>query len=233
MASLYGIGLGPGDPELITIKALNLIKRIPVICFICNKQGHSMALDIAKQHIGNAELHPIQIEMSHSLKEKESRYIQAANDIENYLEQGQDVAFLCLGDPLLYATFSKLLCHLSPTIHISVIPGINSIQAAAAKLAQPLTLANENLSIVSALSSEENIRANLKQANGLAILKVGQEWKKLLGLIKDSGRLSQATLCYRVGTAEEKFLPLSEMNDTYADYFTLIIVSPHAKYADY
>lgn len=229
MASLYAIGLGPGDPDLVTVKAVNRIREAEILAFICNTGGESMALSIAKPYITQQILLPITIDMSSSTEAKDSCYQEAARSIEQYLIQNQSVAFLCLGDPLLYATFARLLAFLDNHCSIEVIPGITSIQAASASAKLPLALADQSVKIISARCDDQTLLQELSQDQTLAILKSGKQQKRIVECIRKSGRLEESLLFYRLGQREQKVIPLMNWNEQLEDYFTLIIVSPHAR----
>jgi precorrin-2/cobalt-factor-2 C20-methyltransferase len=135
--TFYGLGVGPGDPELITLKAWRLISQVPVIAYPTANGNESLARSIAAPFIPeNVVELAIPVPMRHEKAPAQEAYDRAAQTIGSHLDQGRDVAFLCEGDPLLYGSFAYLLVRLAKTYPTQVVPGISSITACAAPAAR-------------------------------------------------------------------------------------------------
>lgn len=228
-ATLYGIGVGPGDPELLTLKAHRLINSIDVLAYIVNADGYSLALDIARESLpaaGAQRMLPIHIEMHPGRQQANSAYDEAAKAIASELAAGKSVAFLCEGDPLFYGSFSYLLERLSPHQHCVAVPGISSMHAASAATLQPLALLQENLAVISARSSDEALLDALQRFDNLVILKGGRRRQQIRELIVRSGRGADAQYLEHLTRAEEnRVQDIQDLPETPGPYFSLFLVS--------
>src|SRR5436190_7558528 len=143
-ATLHLIGVGPGDPELLTLKAARLLGTVPVIAYPATGEDSAMAYDIAREHIGAAtQLLPITIPMAVDRAPAQAAYDAAAAAIQAHLDAGRDIAYLCEGDPLFYGSAMYLLQRIAAPV--SIVPGITSLTAAAAAIARPIAARNEVL----------------------------------------------------------------------------------------
>lgn len=225
MATLYGLGVGPGDPDLITLKALKILQTAPVIAYPATMSGDSMARAIAAPHIpaGRTEL-PFAIDIRTVHDANEERYDTAAAGIAAHLQAGRDVAVLCEGDPFLYGSFMYLFARLAEDWPVVVVPGISSLNAAAAALARPLVAGNETLTLIPATLPEEQLAARLKTCEAAAVLKVGRHLPKLKRALAAAGLLERADYIERIGFAEQRQLKLSDLGDDAAPYFSIVLV---------
>ena len=166
MAMLYGLGVGPGDPDLITLKAARILGQAPVIAFPATLSGESMARAIAAPHIpaGCIEL-PFAIDIRAPHADNEQRYDAAARAIGEHLAGGRDVAVLCEGDPFLYGSFMYLFTRLAAEWPVTVIPGVSSLTAAAATLHRPLVSGNEALTVLPATLPADVLAAQIGRAH--------------------------------------------------------------------
>ena len=130
---LYGVGLGPGDPELLTLKALRILKSVPVIAWPAPDEGHSFARSIAADHLpgGQVEI-AIRVPMRVERFPAQEIYDRAAEEIAAHLDAGRDVAVLCEGDPFFYGSFMYLFERLAGRYETEIVPGVSSIMAAGA-----------------------------------------------------------------------------------------------------
>lgn len=227
--TLYGIGVGPGDPELLTLKAIRLIESAPVIAFVCNWDGSSRARQTARRH-----LHPGQTQIAISLDfdlqrtSAESAYAEAAERITAELERGRDVAALCEGDPLLYGSFIHILEAVGTGSACRVIPGITSIAAAAAASRKPLISAGERLAVVTANAGDQAVAGALVEYDSIAILKPGRHRARILELLQASGRLNETVYVSAASHDSESVVSdLRELPTTPGPYFALFLVSRH------
>lgn len=178
MKKLYGIGTGPGDPELLTLKAVKTIEKASVI-FAPNNRGKNMAVDTAKEFIGDTKLIFIDFPMGKVTKED---YIKAAEIIYNEIPEGEHGAFLTIGDPMIYSTFIYIMEELeSKEIKIEIIPGIPSFVAAASISKVPLTVKGDNFLLCDDFNEEL-----LSRVNSIAILKTFKEKESILTTLEEN-----------------------------------------------
>ncbi len=225
MATLYGLGVGPGDPDLITLKALKVLQAAPVIAYPATTSGESMARNIAASHIpeGRKEL-PFAIDIRAAHDANEERYDMAARDIAAHLQAGRDVAVLCEGDPFLYGSFMYLFARLAEDWPVVVVPGISSLNAAAAALNRPLVAGNESLTLIPATLPEADLTARLQACEAAAVLKVGRHLPKLKRALAAAGLLARADYIERIGFAEQRQFKLTDLAEDAAPYFSIVLV---------
>jgi precorrin-2/cobalt-factor-2 C20-methyltransferase len=225
MATLYGLGVGPGDPELITLKAARLLGQVPVIAYPATMSGESMARAIAAPHIpgGRTEL-PFAIDIAAPHADNRARYDTAAQAIETHLAAGRDVAVLCEGDPFLYGSFMYLFTRLAPRWPVTVVPGVSSLNGAAAALHRPLVAGNETLIVLPATLPADMLAARLASADAAAVLKVGRHFAKLKKVIADAGLTAQAEIIERIGFADQRCRKLAEVADDAVPYFSVVLI---------
>jgi len=160
---LYGIGVGPGDPDLITIKAAKILNRVDIVFAAAStKNDHSLAVNIAREHIPDrARVKKLRFPMTRDKNETRRAWKEHALTIIAELEKGQNVAFLTLGDSMTYSTYGYILKYvqtLAPHLEAQTVPGITSYQAAAARLNTPLVEGEESLMIVSGAKGGNRLR---------------------------------------------------------------------------
>ena len=222
--TLYGLGVGPGDPELLTLKALRILRAAPVLAYPAPSEGDSMARAIAAPHMpgGQTEI-AIRMPLDAARFPAEEVYAAAAQDIAGHLDSGRDVAALCEGDPFFYGSFMYLFARLAEAHHIEVVPGVSSPMACAAALGTPLAARNDVLSVLPAPLAEELLKARLEACDAAASVKVGRHIAKVRRLLQELGLESRARYIARASLAAERILPLSEAADP-APYFSMILV---------
>ena len=222
--TLYGLGVGPGDPELLTLKALRILRAAPVLAYPAPIEGDGMARAIAAPHLpgGQTEI-AIRMPLDAARFPAEEIYAAAVQDIAGHLDSGRDVAALCEGDPFFYGSFMYLFARLAETHHIEVVPGVSSPMACAAALGMPLAARNDVLSVLPAPLAGEFLKARLKACDAAAIVKVGRHIAKVRRVLQELGLESRARYIERASLAAERILPLSEAADP-APYFSMILV---------
>lgn len=222
-ATLYGIGIGPGDAELLTLKAVRLIREAPVLAWPAPLDGEGLARAIAGSHIPPGKIE-IAIRMGFTVDRAgtEAAYDRAAAEIAAHLEMGRDVAVLCEGDPFFFGSFIYLFARLSPRFPVEVVPGVSSIMAASADLQAPLSAWDDGVAIIPATRSEAEIEAALAASDAAVIMKIGRHLPKVKGVLQRLGLWDKARIIERVG------LPGRKVHDpaTVAElpYFSLILV---------
>jgi precorrin-2/cobalt-factor-2 C20-methyltransferase len=223
--TLYGIGVGPGDPELLTLKALRILKAAPVVAYPAPDTGASFARSIVAAHLNPAQVeYPIIIPMRTERFPAQPVYDRAAADLDAHLATGRDVAFLCEGDPFFYGSFMYLFERLADRHRTEVVPGVSSMMAAAAALGRPLAARNDMLSVVPGPLPDAQIAAALSASDALAIIKVGRHLRRITRLIEEAGLSDCAGYLERVGLPNQVISPLKETDFDEAPYFSMILV---------
>lgn len=228
---LYGIGVGPGDPELLTVRAARLLSRVPVI-FAPQKGGESESY--ARRIIAGLVQEPEQriIELVFPMRKDVGRltgyWAEAAETIWRHLSRGQDAAFITEGDPLLYSTFIYVLEILRrdhPEVSIEVVPGVSSINAAAARGLVPLAAGGERVAILPATYEDRAIRKTLQDFDTVVFLKVNNVFDKVLGILEELDLVGKCLYVSR-GTAEgeEIIRDIGRLKGKKLDYLSLLIV---------
>ena len=223
--TLYGIGVGPGDPELLTLKAARIIGRAAVVSYPVNGAGESLARSIAEGVISadSWEL-PIHIPMCTDRQPAAEVYDNAALTIADHLEAGEDVAFLCEGDPFFYGSFMYLFARIAEKHSTEVVPGITSLTACAAALGRPLAARNERLTVLPAPLPEQDLREELSRVQAAAIIKVGRHFDKVRRVLLDLGLADRAAIVEQATRQAQRITPLAALPDGEQPYFSTILV---------
>jgi precorrin-2/cobalt-factor-2 C20-methyltransferase len=223
--TLYGLGVGPGDPELITLKAARILAQVPVVAFPRTPDGDSMARRIAAGLIPEtAELLPLVLPMRTDRAPGRAAYDEASRAIAARLDDGRDVAVLCEGDPFFYGSFMYLYERLHERCSIEVVPGVSSLTAAAAALGRPLAARNDILAVIPATVDVARLRNQIAAAEAVAILKVGRHFDKVRAVLRELQLIDQAFLVTAASCAEESVVPLAEPPDGPQPYFSIILL---------
>lgn len=226
--TLYGIGLGPGDPELMTLKADRLIRGARVVAYPALVAGESLARGIAAAAIPEAAREiRIEVPMTPERAPAQAAYDRAAEEIAGALADGEDVVCLCEGDPFFYGSFMYLHARLSGRFTVEVVPGVTSMTACAALAARPLVARNERLTVLPAPLPAPELSAQLADCETAVIMKVGRHLGKIRQVLERLGLAENAIYLERATLPAEKALPLSEAPDP-APYFSMILVTKGA-----
>lgn len=225
---MIGVGLGPGDSELITVKSARLIENAEVIAYPALPATESFAREIAKPYLPD-NIHEIVIEipMRTARAPAQAAYDQGAARIAAILDTGRDVIVLCEGDPFFYGSFMYLFARLAGRYDVEVVPGVTSVSAAAARAGRPLTARNDSLTTIPAPLDDGTIRERIMQAESIAILKVGPHLGRIRSLLEELALTQSAVYVAHASLAEEVILPLTEAPDP-APYFSMILVTKGA-----
>jgi precorrin-2/cobalt-factor-2 C20-methyltransferase len=222
---LFGIGVGPGDPELITLKALRCLSEAPVLAYVASNGRPSIARRIAAPHVppGKREIN-LALPMSPQPELAQAAYDEGASRISAELEQGHDVAVLCEGDPLFYGSFAQLFARLGEQYRTDIVPGVISITAAAAAARLPLVWRTRTLMAVPATLPKEALVLRLQAADAIAVLKVGRHLSKLRAVLTELGMLDRAIYVERASTDRERVMPLIDYEGEETPYFALVLL---------
>lgn len=226
---LIGVGVGPGDPLLMTLKAHQLIQRSSVLSYLMNAKGDSQARHIAREAIASRAESAIEIgiemPMSTDRTLANAAYDDGAKRIQAQLTQGIDVVFLCEGDPLFFGSFSYLLERLSHQFQCEVIPGIASINAAASALVQPLTTQTDSFTVINGRHDDAFLRQSLETYDSVVIMKAGQARPRILAALAATGRTQDASYLEYI-SREQEFIEtdVSQLDAVAGPYFSLFVV---------
>ena len=231
--TLYGIGVGPGDPELITLKAVNTLRKVDVVFAAAStKNEASLAQAIAAPHLREGVMIiRLDFPMTRDEAVLEEAWRANADVVATVLAEGKNAAFLTLGDPLTYSTFGYLLRTLNgllKEIPVEVIPGITSYQAAAAHTGRVLAESGESLAVVSGVASEEELTRILSAADSAVILKAYKNLPAIRRVLTKLGLADSAVFVTRLGhEGEEVITNLADVPDK-PSYFSLLLVRKRA-----
>ena len=223
--TLHGVGVGPGDPELMTLKAMRLISSAPVIAYLAANGRDSTARDIARPYIAAATTHlVIDMPMRVERQPGEAAYDAGATAIAAHLDQGRDVVMLCEGDPFFYGSFMYIFARLAKRYPCRIVPGVTSMTASAAALRRPLSARNEVVKVLPATLPADRLREELQTAESAVIIKVGRHLGKIrtiLGLLDLSSR---AQVIIKATHEDEVVTPLLDITEDHLPYFATILV---------
>ncbi|KAF0675524.1 precorrin-2 C(20)-methyltransferase [Profundibacterium mesophilum] len=226
--TLYGIGLGPGDPELITLKAARLIASCPVIAYPALAGRESLARSIAAGLIapGAREI-AMEVPMTPERAPAQAAYDAGAHRIAAALDAGDDVACLCEGDPFFYGSFMYLHARLAPRFTCEIVPGVTSLNACAALARLPLAARNERITILPGPLPRAELESRIEGAETVAIMKVGRHLAKIRDVVDGLGLLERAVYVERASLPQERVMPLRDAPDP-APYFSMILLAKGA-----
>jgi len=221
---LYGLGLGPGDPELVTLKALRLLRAVPVVAYPAPETGDSFARRIVAEWLVPAQREiAVRFPMRPGPPPAEI-YERAAAEIAAVLAAGQDVAYLCQGDPLFYGSFAGLLQALPGRCPVVVVPGVSSPSACAAAAAMPLVQRDEALAVIPATLPEAELARRIAAADAAAIVKLGRHFLKLRRILEKLRLLDAALYVEHASWPSERVMPLAAVDPAGVPYFATALV---------
>jgi precorrin-2/cobalt-factor-2 C20-methyltransferase len=232
--TLYGIGVGPGDPELITLKALKLLNRMPHIFASCStKNSYSLALGIVRCHLNGAGIEHLPFPMTKDPQALQEAWERNARRVLEVLAVGRDAAFVTLGDPLTYSTFGyllKTLKRLHPQVRIVTIPGITSYNAAAALTHIPLAEGEESFYLVSGALGPAKLKEVIDKSDNIVMLKTYRHFDEIYAALEEMDLLDQATCISRCGLEGETVVEhLRDLKGRDMPYLSMIIIKKKGK----
>jgi precorrin-2 C20-methyltransferase/precorrin-3B C17-methyltransferase len=231
--TLYGVGLGPGDPELVTVKAARVIAEVDVIAYHSARHGRSIARAIAEPYLrsGQVEEHlvyPVTTETSDHpggyAGAMEDFYAEAADRIAAHLEAGRDVALLAEGDPLFYSSYMHMHNRLTARFNAVIVPGVTSVSAASAAIGKPLVQGDEVLSILPGTLPPDELRRHLADADAAVVMKLGRSYPAVREALSAVGRLGETYYVERASTSRQRVLPAADVDDSTVPYFALAVL---------
>ena len=222
--TVYGVGVGPGDPDLITVKAYRILQRVPVLAWPAPTEGESLARRIAAPHLPDGLIEiPIRMPMVEARFPAEQVYDAAAVEISAHVEAGRDVAVLCEGDPFFYGSFMYLFARLVEKHRVEVIPGVSSLMASAAATGAPLASRNDSLAVLPAPLAEEVIRERVRGSEAAAFIKVGRHLAKIRRVLEAEGMAEDAVYIQHATMEKQTVKPLLEVTEEDVPYFSMVL----------
>ena len=232
MGTLFGVGVGPGDPELMTVKARRVIDSCAVIVYFAahRSRGNGFAVIehlIKEDHALVRLTFPVTTEAVDPTAYEQRMadfYDESASTIAGHLEAGRDVAVVCEGDPLFYGSYMYMHQRLAHRFPTEVIPGVTSVSAASAAAGRPLVSMNETLTILSGVLPPDQLKEALAGVDAAVVMKVGRHLSTIREAAQASGLAEGAVYVERASCAEQRVLPLLETGDVDAPYFSLVLI---------
>ena len=230
---LYGIGLGPGDPELVTVKALRLIQSTPVISYFAKAGRRGNARGIVDQWMtGNATEVPLYYPMTTEHAFDSPVYVavlakfyeDAVVELAAHLEAGRDVALLAEGDPMFYGSFMHLYIRLRDRYPVTLVPGVTGMAGCWSVAGAPMTWGDDTMAVLPGTLSAEALTEKLRSTDAAVIMKLGRNFVKVRAAVAEAGLLDRAIYVERGTMADELVMKLSEKTDGQAPYFSLILI---------
>ena len=222
--TLYGVGTGPGDPQLVTRRAWALVKAAEVIAYPAPDSGESFARAIVAEAISpDATEIPMIVPMRAGRAPAQSIYDRGAAEVGAHLDSGRDVVLLCEGDPLFYGSFMYLLVRLRDAYPVVIVPGVNSLSACAAAQAHPLVARSDVLTVLPATLDDAALGEAITRADAVAIMKIGRHMPRLRELLGGLGLAGKARYTSHASLPRQRALTLDEAPDD-APYFSMILV---------
>ena len=229
--SLYGVGVGPGDPELLTIKAQKTLQKVAVISFTQLDDGkESYALSVVRGVLEAAkpEFLAITIPSDDETPVSPQTWTDAAAEIAGHLSQGKDVAFITEGDPMLYSEFFQVLGSVQsvvPDLEFEVIPGVSSVMAAAASSGMPLVTHGQRLTILPKVYGIDDLREAITNSDTTVLMEVDRDLLQALANLEKLGLTGKATYVRQASTSRENVVEdISKLEAEDLDYFSLLII---------
>src|SRR3954451_24013294 len=231
--TLYGVGLGPGDPELVTVKAARILAAADVVAFHSARHGRSIALGIARSYlpadvVEEHLVYPLTVESTDHpggyRGALEDFYAEAAARLAVHLDAGREVVVLAEGDPMFYGSYMHLhkrLAHRYPTV---VVPGVTSVSASAAALGAPLVEAEEVLQVLPGTLPVEELTARLALGGPAAVMKLGRTFDTVRSALEAAGRLDEAFYVERASTSAQRVARLAEVDPSTVPYFSMAVL---------
>ena len=245
-ARFYIIGVGPGDPDLLTLKAVRMIGMADVIAYPTLSDGQSRARKTVAEYI--TKLHeelPFHLPMAVDPTAAQCAYDGVSAKIRAYLKAGQSVALLCEGDPFFYGSAIHVYTRIAGAYTTRVVPGVSSLTAGAAVAGLPLTVRNDVLKVLPATLEAERLEAELEVCDAAVIIKVGRHFGKVARVIRNAGLGTYALLVSAASQDDQHIVAFDDLAASYPDnasdsgpggdgeqpYFSMVLISRHKRAA--
>ncbi|MFB2645327.1 precorrin-2 C(20)-methyltransferase [Raphidiopsis sp. BLCC-F218] len=222
---LYGVGVGPGDPELLTLKAVRLIRSASVIAYQSAIDRESIARKIVSPYLAGNQIEVL-YHLPRALEPEKAKdiYDREVEPIGSHLAAGRDVVVLCEGDPFFYGSFMYIFTRLAHKYETEVVPGISSLMACPISLGVPFTYYNDILKVLPGTLPKEMLISQLLSADAAAIMKIGRHFVKIRDVLHQLGLNSRAKYIERATTTQQRIIPLDEVDPEQVPYFSMIVI---------
>lgn len=230
VGTLYGLGVGPGDPELLTVKAFRKLKESPVIAYPKKRKGtKSYAHKIVDVYLkqGEKEMLGLVFPMTKDPKILEREWSNTVEAVYEKLSEGKDVAFVTEGDPLLYSTFIHMMNMMKkrhPDVPIKTVPGISSINGAASALGLALAEGDEHVAIIPARDDYEAMKKAITENDCIFFIKVAKVMPLMIKILRELDLMEKASVVTKVTSEEEIIWNIHELEHADLEYLTLMVV---------
>ncbi|MGU3652700.1 precorrin-2 C(20)-methyltransferase [Mycolicibacterium sp. A43C] len=235
--TLYGVGLGPGDPELVTVKAARVIGEADVVAYHSARHGRSIARRIAEPYLraGQIEEHLVYPVTTETTEHPggydgamEDFYAESAERIATHLRAGRDVALLAEGDPLFYSSYMHMHTRLTEQFRAVIVPGVTSVSAASAANGMPLVQGDEVLTILPGTLPGAELARRLADTDAAVIMKLGKSYPEVRQALSETGRLERAFYVERASTDQERVLAAADVDADSVPYFSIVMLPGEA-----
>ncbi|MFQ5894946.1 MAG: precorrin-2 C(20)-methyltransferase [Nitrospinota bacterium] len=235
MSKLYGVGVGPGDPELLTLKAARILREVPVIAYpACAPGASSYAYQIVERLLDPARQRPLGLvfPMTKDREELEVHWRASVEAVLAELRAGRDVAFITEGDPFFYSTFIHLWeifrAH-CPEVSVEVVPGVSSLTASSVAAELPLASQDERVAVLPATYEEKGLREALQRFDTVVLMKVSSSYDRVLDLLEETGLKDRAVFVKKVGAPDEEVVrDLESLRGKKLSYLSTLLVVKNA-----
>jgi precorrin-2 C20-methyltransferase/precorrin-3B C17-methyltransferase len=236
--TLWGVGLGPGDPELVTVKAARVIAEADVVAYHSARHGRSIARGIAEPYLrpGQIEEHlvyPVTTETTDHpggyAGAMEEFYRESADRIAAHLDADRNVALLAEGDPLFYSSYMHMHTRLTQRFEAVIVPGVTSVSAASAATGTPLVQGDEVLTILPGTLPVDELKRRLADTDAAVVLKLGRSYPAVREALSSARRLDETFYVERASTPRERVMPAGEVDETSVPYFSLAMLPGTAR----
>ena len=233
VGTLWGVGLGPGDPELVTVKAARVIGEADVVAYHSARHGRSIARRIAEPYLRDGQIeehlvYPVTTETTDHpggyAGAMEDFYRESADRIAVHLEAGRSVALLAEGDPLFYSSYMHMHTRLTSRFEAIIVPGVTSVSAASAATGTPLVQGDEVLTILPGTLPPDELRRRLRDTDAAVVLKLGRSYPAVREALSATGRIDDAFYVERASTTEQRVLPAADADADAVPYFALAML---------
>ncbi|WP_440714134.1 precorrin-2 C(20)-methyltransferase [Gordonia sp. FQ] len=230
---LYGVGLGPGDPELVTVKAARLISAAPVVAYHCARHGNSIARSVADPYLRDGQIeerlmYPLTVETTDHpggyAGAMADFYTESAELLAGHLAAGRDVVLLAEGDPLFFSSYMHMHKRLADRFDAEIVPGVTSVSGASAALGIPLVEGEETLTVLPGTAEHDELVTHIRSGEALAVMKLGRTFGKVRDALAQAGRLDEAWYVERASTARQRVERVIDVDPESVPYFSLVVV---------
>lgn len=230
---LYGISVGPGDPELITLKALRLLREADAVAYFAARGKAGNAFTTIEGYLSPQQLrlpliYPITTEAPTGAQSYDdilqAFYDAAAGDLATHLDAGRKVAVICEGDAMLYGSYMYLHDRLTQRYATEVVPGVCAMLGAAAMLGAPLVYRDQSLTVLSGTLSSEELARRLRDADAAVVMKLGRNLPKVLAVLDELGLSARALYIERATMPDQRIVPLAKLEPGASPYFSILLI---------